>query len=81
MNARGGPGIVVASTTFTAGIINQSFYATLVLLAVLTSLAAGAYLERIPRERLMARRGEPRTGRAGVAGSIPDFAASAGPNG
>jgi Kef-type K+ transport system membrane component KefB len=53
MNARGGPGIVVASTTFTAGIINQSFYAVLVLLAVLTSLAAGAYLERIPRERLM----------------------------
>jgi K+:H+ antiporter len=60
MNARGGPGIVVASTTFTAGIINQSFYAALVLLAVLTSLAAGAYLERIPRERLMARHDQTR---------------------
>ena len=55
MNARGGPGIVVASTAFAAGIIDQGFYAVLVLLAVLTSLAAGAWLERVPREKLMPR--------------------------
>ena len=58
MNARGGPGIVVASTAFAAGIINQNFFAVLVLLAILTSLAAGAWLERIPRHRLLTRPGE-----------------------
>lgn len=55
MNARGGPGIVVASTAFAAGIIGQPFYAVLVLLAVVTSLVAGSWLERIPRDRLLAR--------------------------
>jgi Kef-type K+ transport system membrane component KefB len=55
MNARGGPGIVVASTAFAAGIVNQSFYAVLVLLAVVTSLVAGSWLERIPRDRLLVR--------------------------
>ena len=55
MNARGGPGIVVASTAFAAGIINQPFYSTLVLLAVVTSLVAGSWLERIPRDRLLVR--------------------------
>ncbi len=59
MNARGGPGIVVASTAFAAGIISQPFYAVLVLLAILTSLAAGAWLERVPRERLLVRAGAP----------------------
>ena len=52
MNARGGPGIVVASVAFGAGIINQSFYAVLVLLAVVTSLVAGSWLERVPRDQL-----------------------------
>ena len=55
MNARGGPGIVVASTAFVAGIIDEPFYAVLVLLAVVTSLLAGSWLERIPRDRLLAR--------------------------
>jgi Kef-type K+ transport system membrane component KefB len=55
MNARGGPGIVVASTAFAAGIISRPFYAVLVLLAIITSLAAGAWLDRIPRERLLVR--------------------------
>jgi Kef-type K+ transport system membrane component KefB len=55
MNARGGPGIVVASTAFAAGIISQPFYAVLVLLAIVTSLAAGAWLDRVPREQLLAR--------------------------
>jgi Kef-type K+ transport system membrane component KefB len=55
MNARGGPGIVVASTAFAAGIIDQPFYAVLVLLAIVTSLAAGSWLERIPRDQLLVR--------------------------
>jgi Kef-type K+ transport system membrane component KefB len=58
MNARGGPGIVVASTAFTAGIIAQPFYAVLVLLAIVTSLLAGAWLERVPREKLLVREGD-----------------------
>jgi Kef-type K+ transport system membrane component KefB len=58
MNARGGPGIVVASTAFAAGIISQPFYAVLVMLAIVTSLAAGAWLDRVPREELLARPAE-----------------------
>ncbi len=53
LNARGGPGIVLASVAFDAGIINAAFYTTLVLLAVLTSQGAGWWLERV------IRRGEP----------------------
>lgn len=55
MNARGGPGIVVASTALAAGIVDQNFFAALVLLAIVTSLAAGAWLERVPREKLLTR--------------------------
>ena len=36
-NARGGPGIVLASVAFDAGIISPEFYTTLVLVAVITS--------------------------------------------
>lgn len=50
MNARGGPGIVIASTAFAAGIVDRGFYGALVLLAVITSLVAGAWLDRVPRE-------------------------------
>jgi Kef-type K+ transport system membrane component KefB len=48
-NARGGPGIVLASVAYDAGIINAAFYTTLVLAAVLTSQAAGAWLEYVLR--------------------------------
>ncbi len=48
-NARGGPGIVLASVAYEAGIISAAFYTTLVLVAVLTSQAAGAWLEFILR--------------------------------
>jgi Kef-type K+ transport system membrane component KefB len=48
-NARGGPGIVLASVAYEAGIINASFYTTLILLAVITSQAAGAWLEHVLR--------------------------------
>ena len=43
-NARGGPGIVLASVAFDAGIISSKFYTTLVVAAVLTSQMAGAWL-------------------------------------
>jgi Kef-type K+ transport system membrane component KefB len=49
LNARGGPGIVLASVAFDAGIINAVFYTTLVLAAILTSQAAGAWLAHILR--------------------------------
>ncbi len=43
-NARGGPGIVLASVAFSAGIISPKFYTTLVVAAIVTSQAAGAWL-------------------------------------
>ena len=46
-NARGGPGIVLASVAFDAGIISPEFYTTLVLAAVITSQMAGAWLEYV----------------------------------
>jgi Kef-type K+ transport system membrane component KefB len=48
-NARGGPGIVLASVAYQAGIVSAAFYTTLVLVAVLTSQAAGAWLEYVIR--------------------------------
>jgi Kef-type K+ transport system membrane component KefB len=50
LNARGGPGIVLASVAFDAQIISASFYTTLVLVAVLTSQAAGAWLGLVMRK-------------------------------
>lgn len=49
-NARGGPGIVLASVAFDAGIISPEFYTTLVLAAVVTSQAAGAWLDYVLRK-------------------------------
>jgi Kef-type K+ transport system membrane component KefB len=49
LNARGGPGIVLASVALDARIISSSFYSSLVMLAVLTSLFAGSWLGRIVR--------------------------------
>jgi len=46
-NARGGPGIVLASIAFDAGIINAKFYTALVLVAVITSQFAGAWLDYV----------------------------------
>jgi Kef-type K+ transport system membrane component KefB len=59
LNARGGPGIVVASVAYGAGIIDQPFYAVLVMLAIVTSLFAGSWLAHVPRERLLAEEGSP----------------------
>jgi len=49
LNCRGGPGIVLASLAYDAGIVNGAFYGMLVLLAVTTSIAAGSWLESVVR--------------------------------
>ncbi len=49
-NARGGPGIVLASVAFDAGIISAKFYTTLVVAAVVTSQFAGAWLDYVLRK-------------------------------
>ncbi len=46
-NARGGPGIVLASVAYDAGLINGAFFTTLVLTAVITSQMAGAWLRYV----------------------------------
>ncbi len=50
LNARGGPGIVLASVAFDAGIINARFYTAMVLVAILTSQAAGTWLAYLLRK-------------------------------
>ena len=74
-NARGGPGIVLASVAFDAGIINGAFHTTLVLTAVLTSQASGAWLA------FVLRRGWPllRSRSPEVASSSPEEATSPEP--
>jgi len=51
LNARGGPGIILATAALDARIINANFYASLVLLAIVSSLLAGWWLEHalVPR--------------------------------
>ncbi len=49
-NARGGPGIVLASVAFDTGIISSQFYTTLVVAAVFTSQIAGAWLDFVLRK-------------------------------
>lgn len=46
MNARGGPGIVLATVTYSAAIINQTFFTALILLSIITSQIAGYWLDR-----------------------------------
>jgi len=46
-NARGGPGIVLASVAYDVGIISAPFYTTLVLTAIFTSQAAGYWLQYV----------------------------------
>jgi Kef-type K+ transport system membrane component KefB len=45
MNARGGPGIVLASLAFEAEIVSEGFYCVLVMLSLVTSLLAGSWLD------------------------------------
>ena len=44
MNARGGPGIVLATVTYSAKIINLEFFTVLILTTMLSSMIAGYYL-------------------------------------
>jgi Kef-type K+ transport system membrane component KefB len=53
MNTRGGPGIVLASVAYGFGIIDGTFFVTLVLAAVVTSLVSGAWF------RIVLKRGLP----------------------
>ena len=53
LNARGGPGIVLASVAYDARIIDERFYSILIMLALVTSVIAGSWLGAI------LRRGEP----------------------
>ena len=62
LNARGGPGIVLATVAFDAGIISATFCTTLVVVAILTSQVAGAwlgYLVRAGRPLLSAHESRP----------------------
>jgi len=47
MNARGGPGIVLATVAFDLGIINQTLFVTFILLALVTSLMAGSWFKYV----------------------------------
>jgi Kef-type K+ transport system membrane component KefB len=47
MSTRGGPGIVLATIAFETGIINESFFLTLVLIAIVTSLFAGIWFRYV----------------------------------
>ncbi|WP_280429701.1 cation:proton antiporter [Nocardia brasiliensis] len=79
-NARGGPGIVMASVAFDAGIINATFYTTLVLTAVLTSQACGFWLDHVLRRGWPLLSGDDlrRRGIEPVREELPQRAASGG---
>ncbi len=51
MNARGGPGIILATVAFDAGIIAPSLFTALVITAIVTSQVAGWWLDRAIRHR------------------------------
>jgi K+:H+ antiporter len=74
-NARGGPGIVLASVAFDAGIISPKFYTALVLAAVLTSQFAGAWLDYVLRRGwpLLAPARVPASAAAAVATTHPEI--------
>ena len=51
MNARGGPGIVLASVAHAAGIIDANLFVTFIVASIVTSLAAGVWLRwRLSRQ-------------------------------
>lgn len=51
LNARGGPGIVLASVAFENHIISSAFFAILVMTAIVTSLLAGCWLSSAARRQ------------------------------
>ncbi|WP_414169549.1 cation:proton antiporter [Streptoverticillium reticulum] len=73
MNARGGPGIVLASTTFGAGIISEGFFSSLVVLSIITSQMAGVWLARaVDRGGPLLARVPEEPGRAGAGARSDD---------
>lgn len=50
LNAKGGPGIVLATVAFDLGIINSMFFTTLIITTVLTSLLAGWWLKHYEKD-------------------------------
>lgn len=75
-NARGGPGIVLASVAYEAGIISAAFYTALVLIAVLTSQAAGAWLEFVLHRGWPLLAAAPALSRAPSSEAMPDTQAA-----
>lgn len=51
INDRGGPGIVLSSVAYSTGIINQEFFAILVMLALVTSWIPGTWLRIVVNKR------------------------------
>jgi Kef-type K+ transport system membrane component KefB len=76
LNARGGPGIVLASVALDAGIVDDSFYTMLVMLALITSVIAGSWLEVVLKRGKSLLSDEPDDGLvAGVAARVGERAA------
>src|SRR2546425_1049978 len=50
LNARGGPGIVLATVAFDLGMISETFFVALVLTAIITSLIAGFWLRYVKKK-------------------------------
>jgi Kef-type K+ transport system membrane component KefB len=53
LNTRGGPGIVLASIAHGVGLIDERMYVALVLTAIVTSIAAGAWFQFATRKGLL----------------------------
>jgi hypothetical protein len=50
MNARGGPGIVLATTALAYNIINIEFFTVLILTTMLSSMIAGYWLRAVKED-------------------------------
>ncbi|MFM8241109.1 MAG: cation:proton antiporter [Actinomycetota bacterium] len=59
MTTRGGPGIVLASLAYSIGIINERFFVTLILTALMTSLLCGIWFRFVIDRRLELYEGAP----------------------
>ncbi|WP_410981680.1 cation:proton antiporter [Bacillus cereus] len=51
INDRGGPGIVLSSIAYSTGIINQEFFAVLVMLALMTSFLPGVWFRIVLKKK------------------------------
>lgn len=53
LNARGGPGIILATLAYDADIVSGSMFTTLILTAIITSLLAGVWLDAVVSRGLL----------------------------